>query len=108
LGEEQGIMLFNKTPATNGISTRKWHWLLATLVASAEVPLALSVYNYNPEQLKAKATARIEGLIIPPPLGQPSTIAMLKHAANSASALLFYDFMLSDGQKNCWPTTAAS
>jgi iron(III) transport system substrate-binding protein len=34
-----------------------------------------------------------------PLLGQPSTIAMLKHAANPASVLLFYDFVLSEAQK---------
>lgn len=99
LGEEKGIKLFNQIVATNGISTRKGHSLLTTLVASGEVPLALTVYNWNPEQLKAKGTAPIEGLVIPPLLGQPSTIAVLKRSANPASALLFYDFMLTDAQK---------
>ena len=99
IGEEQGTKLFNNIVATNGISARKGHSLLATLVASGEVPLALTVYNWNPEQLKAKGGAPIEGLFIPPVIAQPSTIAMLKHAPHPASAILFYDFMLTDGQK---------
>lgn len=99
LGEEQGVKLFNHIVATNGISVRKGHSLLTTLVASGEVPLALSVYNWNPAQLKAKGAAPIEGLVIPPLIAQPSTIALLRHAANPASALLFYDFMLGEGQK---------
>lgn len=99
LGEEQGTKIFNNIVATNGISARKGHSLLATLVASGDVPLALTVYNWNPEQLKAKGGAPIEGLFIPPVIAQPSTIALLKRAPHPAAALLFYDFMLTDGQK---------
>lgn len=99
LGEEQGTKLFNNIVATNGISARKGHSLLTTLVASGEVPLALTVYNWNPEQLKAKGNVPIEGLFIAPVIAQPSTIAMLKRAPHPAAALLFYDFMLSEGQK---------
>jgi iron(III) transport system substrate-binding protein len=99
LGEEQGTKLFNTLVATNGISVRKGHSLLATLVASGEVPLALTVYNWSPEQLKAKGGAPIEGLFLAPVIAQPSTIAMLKRAPHPAAAVLFYDFMLSEGQK---------
>lgn len=99
LGEEQGTRIFNNIVATNGISARKGHSLLATLVASGDVPLALTVYNWNPEQLKAKGGAPIEGLFIPPVIAQPSTIALLKRAPHPAAALLFYDFMLTEGQK---------
>lgn len=98
LGEEQGAKLFNTIVATNGISARKGHSLLTQLVASGDVPLALTVYNWNPEQLKAKG-APIEGLVIAPVIAQPSTIAMLKHSPNPATAILFYDFMLGEGQK---------
>lgn len=99
LGEEQGAKVFNNIVATNGISARKGHSLLTTLVASGDVPLALTVYNWNPAQLKAKGGAPIEGLFIPPVIAQPSTIALLKRAPHPASAILFYDFMLSEGQK---------
>jgi iron(III) transport system substrate-binding protein len=99
LGEEQGTKTFNNIVNTNGISARKGHSLLATLVASGDVPLALTVYNWNPEQLKAKGGVPIEGLFIPPVIAQPSTIAMLKRAPHPAAAILFYDFMLSEGQK---------
>jgi iron(III) transport system substrate-binding protein len=98
LGEEKAAKVFGNIVATNGISVRKGHSLLTTMVASGEVPLALTVYNWNPEQLKAKG-APIEGLLLQPVIAQPSTIAMLKRAPNPAAAILFYDFMLSEGQK---------
>ena len=98
LGEDQGLKLFNQIVATNGISVRKGHSALTNLVASGDVPLALTVYSWIPEQLKVKG-APIENWVIQPLLGQPSTIAVLKRAPNPASALLLYDFMLGEGQK---------
>jgi iron(III) transport system substrate-binding protein len=99
LGEEKGTKIFNNIVATNGITVRKGHSLLGTLVASGDVPLALTIYDWNPPQLKDKGGAPIEGFYIPPVMAQPSTIAMLKAAPHPAAALLFYDFMLSEGQE---------
>ncbi len=98
LGEEQGAKIFNNIVSTNGISARKGHSLLTTMVASGEIPLALTVYNWNPEQLKVKG-ASIEGWLIQPVIATPITIAVLKRSPNPASAILFYDFMLNEGQK---------
>jgi iron(III) transport system substrate-binding protein len=99
LGEEQGVKMFNNIVAKNGISTRKGHSLLTQMVSSGDVPFALTVYNWNPEQLKAKGATSIEGWVMQPLIAQPSTIALLKNAPNPAAALLFYDFMLTEGQK---------
>lgn len=98
LGEQQGLKLFNDIVATNGISLRKGHSLLTSLVASGEVPLALSVYSWNPDQLKQKG-APIEGLLIEPVVAQFSTMAMLKKAPHPNAAALFYDFVLNEGQQ---------
>lgn len=98
LGEKQTHKLFADIVATNGISVRKGHSLLTTLVASGEVPLGLTVYSWNPEQLKQKG-APVEGLPLQPVIAQFSTIAMLKKAPHPYTALLFYDFMLSEGQQ---------
>ena len=98
LGEEKGLQLFSNIIGTNGMSVRKGHSLLTTLVASGEVPLAITVYSWNPEALKEKG-APIEALPITPVIAQPSTIAIAKKAPHPAAAVLFYDFLLSDGQK---------
>jgi len=99
LGEQSGREIFNNIVATNGISARKGHSLLTTMVGSGEVPLALTVYNWNPEQLAAKG-APIKGLPIDPVIAQPSTVALMKKAPNPASAILFYEFVISEeGQR---------
>lgn len=98
MGEEEGQKLFANIVSTNGISNRKGHSLLTMMVSSGEVPLALTVYSWNPEQVKIKG-APVEGLALQPLMAQPSTIAMLKKAPNPYTALLFYDYMLTEGQK---------
>jgi iron(III) transport system substrate-binding protein len=98
LGEQQGLKLFGDIVSANGISVRKGHSLLASLVASGEVPLALSVYSWNPEQLKQKG-APIEGAFLEPVIAQFSTMAMLKTAPHPHAAVLFYDFVLNEGQQ---------
>ena len=98
MGEQQTHKLFADLIATNGLSVRKGHSLLANLVASGEVPLALTVYSWTPEQLKKKG-APVELLALPPVIAQFSTIAITKRAPHPYAALLFYDFMLSEGQQ---------
>ena len=98
LGQEKGIKLFKDIVATNGMSVRKGHTLLANLVASGEIPLSLTVYSYKAAQLKRNG-APVDWIVIPPAIAQFTSIGMLKKAPHPHAAMLFYDFMLSDGQK---------
>lgn len=97
LGGEKGVKLFKDIVAANGISVRKGHTLLTQLVASGEVPLGLTIYNYKPEQLKQKGAA-IDWFLIPPTIAQFRTMAMTKKAPHPHAAVLFYDFMLAEGR----------
>ena len=98
MGEAQGRKLFADIVSANGMSFRKGHSLLGSLVASGDVPLALSAYSWNPEQMKRKG-APIENHILQPLIAQLSTLAMLKRAPHPNAAALFYDYMLSEGQQ---------
>lgn len=98
MGEESGLKIFNNIMTTNGMSFRKGHSLLTMMVSSGEVPLALTVYSWIPEQLKQKG-APIEYFALQPLMAQTSTIAVLKKAPNPNAAVLLYDFLISDGQK---------
>jgi iron(III) transport system substrate-binding protein len=97
LGEEKGTRMFRDIVGTNGISVRKGHTLLANLVASGEIPLALTVYNYKPPQLKAKG-GNIDWFVLSPAVAQLRGIAVTGKAPHPHGALLFLDFMLSDAQ----------
>jgi iron(III) transport system substrate-binding protein len=98
MGEAKGLKLFRDIVATNGVSIRKGHTLLLNLVASGEVPFALTVYNYKAEQMKRNG-APIDWISIPPAFARPNGIAMLRRAPHPNAAVLYYDFMLSDAQQ---------
>ncbi len=95
LGEEAGVKLFRKVVADNGVSVRKGHTLLTNLVASGEVPLALTVYNFTAEQVKRRG-APLDWFVIAPAVARANGLAITKHARHPHAALLYYDFMLGD------------
>jgi iron(III) transport system substrate-binding protein len=97
MGEEKGLKFFRDLVATNGISVRKGHTLLAGLTASGEVPFGLTVYNHNADQLKAKG-APVDWGVIQPAIVRANGVAISKKPAHPNAAVLFYDFMLSDAQ----------
>ena len=97
LGEAKALQVFRDIARNNGLSIRKGHTLLTNLVASGEVPLALTVYNYRVEQLKNKG-APIDWFTIGPAIALPSGIGVSRAAPHPHAALLFYDFILSEGQ----------
>jgi iron(III) transport system substrate-binding protein len=71
--------------------------LLANLVASGEVPLALTVHNFKAEQFKHNG-GPIDWFIIAPAVAQLNGVAVARNAPHPNAAVLFYDFMLSDAQ----------
>jgi len=99
IGEAKGTRLFKEIVAKNGISVRKGHTLLAQLVVSGEVPLALTVYNYKAEQLKGKG-APIDWFAIGTAIARPNGVGVARHAPHPHAAVLFYDFEISEeGQR---------
>jgi iron(III) transport system substrate-binding protein len=99
MGEEKGLKLFQDLVAHNKLSSRTGHPLLTNLVASGEVALALTVYNYSPEQLKKKG-APIDWFAIEPAIAILDGIAVAARAPHPNAAVLFRDYMLGEhGQR---------
>ncbi len=98
MGEEKGLKLFRDIAATNGLSVRKGHTLLTNLVASGEVPIGLTVFMQNADVAR-KNGGSVDWFLLPPTVARPDAMGMARRAPHPAAALLFYDFMLSDGQE---------
>jgi len=97
MGQEKGAKLFRDIVATAGWSVRSGHSLLANLVASGEVPLALTVYSYRIEQLKSTG-APIEWFGIDPVIGRSNGVGVSRRPPHPGAALLFYEYLISDAQ----------
>lgn len=99
LGERRALKLFREIVTRNGVAVRKGHALLAALVASGEVPLALTVYNDQAERLRSKG-APIDWFVIPPAIARANGVGVAARAPHPHAALLWFDFELSqEGQK---------
>jgi iron(III) transport system substrate-binding protein len=97
MGEDKGVKLFRDIVAKNGVSVRKGHTLLTNLVVSGEVPLSLTNYLYKVAQLKNQG-APIDWLALPPQVARAQGTGVARKAPHPYAAVLFVDFLLSDGQ----------
>jgi len=98
-GEEKGLAFFRELVAKNGISVRHGHTLLNNMVVSGEVPMALTVYNYMPEQAKKKG-APIDWFAIEPAVARSNAVGVATKAPHPNAALLFYEYLLGpEGQQ---------
>jgi iron(III) transport system substrate-binding protein len=98
LGEASGLRLFRDIVDANGMSVRKGHSVLANLVATGEVPLALTVYGFLAEQAKRKGMP-IDWFVISPAIARLAVQGIARNAPHPNAAMLFYDFLISDGQQ---------
>ena len=97
-GGEAGLEFFRDLVATNGVSVRLGHTLLNNMVISGEVPLALTVYNYMPEQAKKKG-APVDWFALEPAIARSNAVGVARRAPHPNAALLFYEYLLGEGQQ---------
>jgi iron(III) transport system substrate-binding protein len=98
MGEEKGLQYFRDLTAANRPSIRSGHSLLANLVLSGEVPLGITVYNHSVISAKKKG-APVDYIVLEPAVAVSFSMGISNKAANPNAALLFYEYMLTDGQK---------
>ncbi|TMH60966.1 MAG: extracellular solute-binding protein [Betaproteobacteria bacterium] len=98
MGEEAGLRTFREIARVNGFSVRRGHTLLAGLVASGEIPLAITTYSHGAEKMKQRG-APVEWFAITPAIGRANGIGIARSAPHPHAAALFVDFLLSpEGQ----------
>ncbi len=95
LGPERGEKFWRELIATNSLQLRTGHSLLNNLVGAGEVPLALTVYNSDPETLKKKGS-HIDWFAIEPAIAIPNGVGVAKLAPHPHAAVLFYEYLLSE------------
>ena len=98
MGEEAGIAFFRELVAKNGLTVRNGNALLNNLVVAGDIPLALTLYSYLPEQSR-RAGAPIDWIALKPTIAYTDGIGVIRRAPHPNAAVLFYDFVLSDGQQ---------
>jgi iron(III) transport system substrate-binding protein len=96
MGEDEGLRYFREL-AANGLSVRMGNALLNNLVIAGEVPFALTLYSFLPEQAR-RAGAPVDWIALAPTIAGTDAVGVVASAPHPHAAVLFYDFMLGDGQ----------
>jgi len=97
MGEEKGLAYFRKLVATNGLSVRKGHALLAEMVKSGEIALSLTCYSFKIDQDR-KGGAPVDWTSFGPLLARPNGEGISRRAPHPNAALLFYEYMIGEAQ----------
>src|SRR6266705_1601594 len=87
MGGEAGLKFFRDLVAKNGLTVRNGNASLNNLVVAGEIPLALTLYSYLPEQSKRNG-APIDCMALTPTFAYTVGIAVLTGAAPPHAAVL--------------------
>ena len=96
-GEKAGLELFQRM-ADNGLAVRTGHTHSTGLVIAGEIPVMLGVYSHDVDRMRARS-APVDWFVLPPAVVLPSAVAVSRRAPHPSAAALFYDYMLTEGQR---------
>ena len=97
MGEEAGLEQFRRM-GDNGVAVRTGHTASTGRVIAGEIPLMMGVYSHDVDRMKAKG-APIDWFVLAPAVILPSAVAISRRAPHPHAAALFYDYLLTDGQR---------
>jgi iron(III) transport system substrate-binding protein len=97
MGEKAGLDLFRRL-GDNGVAVRTGHTHSTGRVIAGEIPLFLGVFSHDVDRMKVQG-APVDWFVLPPAVVLPSAVAVSRRAAHPHAAALFYDYMLTEGQK---------
>jgi len=97
MGEKQGLELFRRI-GDNGVAVRTGHTHSTGRVIAGEIPVFFGVFSHDVDRMKVKG-APIDWFVLPPAIVVPSAVAVSRRAPHPHAAALFYDYMLTDGQR---------
>ncbi|MGH3745979.1 MAG: ABC transporter substrate-binding protein [Micromonosporaceae bacterium] len=96
--EDEAVGLFRKA-ARNAGSIVDGHTLMAEMLAAGEYDMGVSLYTVNTQQLQNDGAPVEWQPGVEPLVQRPNGLGVHRHAEHPASALLYLEFMLTDGQK---------
>ena len=98
---DQDINNFFHQLAANG-KIAKGHTVMGELLAAGQFDVAVSIYSHTVDNAAAKGAPvawKVNGKPVEPVVLRPNGAGLMKSAKHPAAAMLFLDFLLTDGQK---------
>ena len=82
-----------------GAKIVKGHTVQGELLSAGQFAIVASNYTYLVEQVKRKGAPVAYTPLVEPVIARPNGIALMKTAVHPAAAMLFYDWLLEEGQQ---------
>jgi len=82
-----------------GAKIVKGHTVQGELLSAGQFAVVASNYTYLVEKVKKKGAPVAYTPLVEPVIARPNGIALMKTAAHPAAAMLFYDWLLEEGQQ---------
>jgi iron(III) transport system substrate-binding protein len=82
-----------------GAQITKGHTVQVELMSAGQFAVAASPYSYTVERAKQGGAPLAYSPAIEPVIARPNGVGLMKSASHPAAALLFYDWMLDEGQQ---------
>jgi iron(III) transport system substrate-binding protein len=95
--EQEADQVFQRM--ADGAKVVKGHTVQGELLSAGQFPLVASNYSYITETLKRDGAPVDYKPMVEPVIARPNGIGLMKTAEHPAAAILFTDWMLTDGQK---------
>ncbi|KWX22130.1 extracellular solute-binding protein [Mycolicibacterium wolinskyi] len=83
----------------NGAKVVKGHTVMGELLSAGQFAVAASNYSYLVQRVKDKGAPVAYEPFVQPVIARPQGAALMKSAAHPAAALLFVDWLLTEGQQ---------
>ncbi len=93
----RNLGVFREIAVRNGLSVRSGNSVLANMIVSGEVPLALAVYSHMIEEARRQG-APVDWFAIDPMIGRSNGIGVSRKPRHPNAALLFYEYAIGDAQ----------
>jgi len=100
MSDQQIGDFFNKLAANAKIA--KGHTVMGELLSAGQFDVAVSIYSHTVDNAAAKGAPvawKVDGAPVNPVVLRPNGAGLMKSAKNPAAAMLFLDFLLTDGQQ---------
>lgn len=99
LGMTEDEVVAMMKEAAQGASVLDGHTLMAELLVAGEFDAASGLFHHRVADLRADGAPLEWEPALEPIIARPTGVAVMRHVRNPASALLWVDFLLTDGQQ---------
>lgn len=82
-----------------GAKIVKGHTVQGELLSAGQFAVVASNYTYLVERVKQKGAPVAYTPLVEPVIARPNGVGLMKNATHPAAAMLFYDWLLTEGQK---------